>query len=85
LTAASYANPHFPELTKQLRSAFDPEQEDRPYRELSRLFQEDVPATFLYPDVLTTVATGRIRGLNDSPYRGDLNWCMDDLSVEGKS
>jgi len=52
---------------------------------LSRLFQEDVPATFLYPDVLTTVATGRIRGLNDSPYRGDLNWCMDDLSVEGKS
>lgn len=39
-------------------------------RELQAPFQADMPATFLYPSVHTTVAHKRVRGLS-SPYRVD--------------
>jgi hypothetical protein len=41
-----------------------------------------MPATLLYPNVWTTLANSRIRGLDDHPYRGDLTQCMDDLWLE---
>ncbi len=45
----------------------------------------DAPATFLYPEVLARVAHRRIRGLDRSPYPGDLTWCMDQLWLEEQS
>ncbi len=84
LHAAGYQSSQFAQIANKLRAAFDPNQEDRLYHELGKLFQEDLPATFLYPDVLTTVASTRIRGLKDAPYRGDLTWCMDQLSLQGQ-
>ena len=81
--AAGYADPGFVRLCDQLRVAGDPGEEDRLYREITRVFQEDVPATFLYPTVWTTVASNRIRGLEHCAYRGDLTRCMDSVSIEG--
>ena len=85
LGAAGYASPKFLELDRDIQAVTQPSEEDRLYRELTGLFQEDVPATFLFPPVNTTIASRRIRGLDDSPYRGDLTRCMDDLSLEGAS
>ena len=85
LHAAGYRSPQFAEMANQLRAAFDPDQRDRLYQELAKLFQKDLPVAFLYPDVYTTVASSRIRGLDNSPYHGDLTWCMDQLSLEGQA
>jgi ABC-type transport system substrate-binding protein len=85
LEAAGYTNRRFIELEERILAALDPNEEDRLYRELTQLFQHDVPATFLYPAVRTTIASTRVRGLADSPYRGDLTRCMDSLSLEGVS
>ena len=85
LHAAGYHSPQFAELANQIRTAFDPDQEDRLYQELAKLFREDVPVTFLYPDVFTTIASRRIRGLENAPYPGDLTWCMDQLWLERES
>jgi peptide/nickel transport system substrate-binding protein len=82
LAAAGYTDPRFMRLCDQLRDASEPEEEDGLYREMTRLFQEDVPATFLYPAVHTTIASKRIRGLEHCAYRGDLTRCMDRLSLE---
>lgn len=81
-SAAGYTSPRFAQLAKQLDAAFNPDQEDEVYAEIAALFQEDVPVTFLYPEVRTTIASRRILGFERSPYRGDLTWCMDDLSLE---
>ena len=83
LAAAGYRNPRFFQIEDRRYAVRDPDEEDRLYREMARLFQEDVPATFLHPTVVTTVASNRIRGLDDCPYRGDATRCMDSLSVEG--
>jgi len=81
LGAAGYASPRFVWLQDQIQTAYDPDREDYLYREMARLFQEDVPATFLFPTVWTTVASNRIQGLDDCPYRGDATRCMDNLSL----
>jgi len=65
-----------------LEAAFDPALQDQLFTEITELFQQDVPATALYPMVLTTIASRRVRGLDHCPYRGDLTWCMDDLALE---
>jgi peptide/nickel transport system substrate-binding protein len=85
LPTAGYSNPRFRELTDRLGAALDTDEQDVVCTELTKLFQEDVPATFLYPDVLTTIAANRIRGLDTAPYPGDLTWCMDQLSLEGQN
>jgi len=71
LAAAGYADPRFVRIQDRIYAVRNPDDEDPLYRELTRLFQEDVPATFLHPTVVTTVASNRIRGLEDCPYRGD--------------
>ena len=81
LAAAGYTNPRFSQLADLLKAPLAPEQEDSAYRDLAQLFQRDVPATFLYPRVLTTVAHRRIRGLENAAYPGDLTWCLDQLSL----
>lgn len=83
LAAAGYADPRFLRIEDTIDTIHDPDHEDHLYREMTRLFQEDVPATFLYPTVWTTVASDRIRGLDLCPYRGEATRCMDSLSLEG--
>jgi len=78
-----YSSPRYIELLEKLPTAYNPAEEDRLLGELTELFQEEVPATFLHPDVRTTIAKRRILGLQDCPYRGDATWCMDSLSLEG--
>jgi peptide/nickel transport system substrate-binding protein len=85
MRAAGYDNPRFRQLTSRLEAAFDPDQEDQVYADLAALFREDVPATFLFPEVRTTITSRRIHGFDRSPYRGDPTWCMDQLSLERQS
>lgn len=82
LDAAGYRNPRFLQLDDRIRTALDPGQEDALCSQVTRLFQEDVPATFLYPSVATTITSRRVRGLDDCPYRGEAIQCMDSLSLE---
>ena len=65
-----YVNPQVASRLRQARSAFDPAEVDRLYRELWPIFQADVPVTFLHPLVRTTIAHRRVRGLV-SPDRID--------------
>jgi peptide/nickel transport system substrate-binding protein len=83
LQHAGYVNQRLPELANRLRTPLAPDEEDKVYAGLTKLFQQDVPATYLYPWVSTTVAHRRVRGLDRSPNPGDLTWCMDELSLDG--
>lgn len=79
-----YTNPKVTALLKELRVTFNPNEEDRIYREHWPIFQADLPATFLYPEVDTTVALRRVRGLS-SPYRTEAFRHMDDLWLQDES
>ncbi len=74
-----YHNAEAARLLQSAASAFDPSNVDSLYRELMPIFQEDLPVTFLYPLVRTTVAHRRVRGLG-SPYRDDPLWYSAELS-----
>ena len=65
-----YVNPEVASRLRRTRSAFDPAEVDRLYRELWPIFQTDLPVTFLHPLVGTTIAHRRVRGLA-SPNRTD--------------
>jgi peptide/nickel transport system substrate-binding protein len=80
--ATGYNNDSYFALLDRVQNTFDPEERDRLYNAATGLFQQDMPATLLYPNVWTTLANSRIRGLDDHPYRGDLTQCMDDLWLE---
>ena len=82
LRGAGYNNPLFFELLGRLERVVDPEEKDTVIRELTRVSQADVPVTYLHPFVSTTIASTRIRGLDNSPYNGDLTQCMDELWLE---
>ena len=82
LQGAGYDDRTFFETLEKTRSAFDPAERDQLYRELTAICQAGPPVTFLFPNVLFTIASTRIRGLENSPYRGDLTWCMDELWLE---
>jgi peptide/nickel transport system substrate-binding protein len=82
LSWCGYKNPAFSQLLDATRATFDPEKRDRLYQQLSETFQADVPMTLLFPYVPSTIASSRIRGLDNSPYRGDLTRCMDELWLE---
>ena len=76
-----YRNPRVAALLGRAAESFNPEEHDRIYRELEPIFQADLPVTFLYPLVRTTVAHRRVRGMS-SPYREDPVWYMDELWLE---
>ncbi len=42
---------------------------------------DDLPVTFLYPQVWTTVAHRRVKGLSE-PYRTDPLWHLDEVWIE---
>jgi len=68
-------------LLDSAEEALDPDVRDRLYEELAEIFREDMPITFLFPDVWTWVAHRRIHGLS-SPWRVDPLWNMEHLWVE---
>ena len=76
-----YRNARVSATLRDAAERFDPVEIDRRYREVWPIFQADLPATFLYPLVQTTVAHRRVRGLS-SPYREDPVWYMDELRLE---
>jgi ABC-type transport system substrate-binding protein len=85
LRAIGYNNASFYELLDESLLTFEPEKKDHLYRQLTAVFQTDIPVTVLHPFTAITIASKRIRGLDGSPYRGDLAWCMDDLWLEAEA
>ncbi len=63
-----FVNPEVIDLLNQAEKTLDPDAMDAIYRGLMAIFQEELPVTFLYPWVYTTVAHRRVRGLS-SPHR----------------
>ncbi len=76
-----YDNPRVAELLARLKETADPTAQDRVYRNLRPQLQEDLPLTFLFPQLQTYVVPRRLRGLH-SPYRGDPMQFMEELWVE---
>ena len=76
-----YRNRDVAGLLKQAAETLNPDEADRIYGKLMPIFQEDLPVTFLYPLVRTTVANRRVHGMS-SPYREDPVWYMDELWLE---
>ncbi len=68
-------------LVDQMDRSLDPETEDRIYRKLAEIFRADMPVTFLFPNVRTTLAHRRLRGLS-SPWRADPVVFMEHLWLE---
>jgi peptide/nickel transport system substrate-binding protein len=65
----------------RLESTLDPDEIARLHRELMLILQADVPATFLFPNVETTVASRNLRGLS-SPYHADALRYLENLWLE---
>ena len=82
LRGIGYTNPVFFELLEKAKAVFDPKEKEQLHAELTSVFKGDLPLTFLHPFANTTIASTRIRGLDGSPYRGDLTQCMDELWLE---
>jgi hypothetical protein len=57
------AYPDIVELMDSIRVAPAGAERDRQWRELGRRFREDLPASFLYPNVYPLAATRRVQGL----------------------
>jgi peptide/nickel transport system substrate-binding protein len=76
-----YAHPTVTRLLNQAEATLSPVEIDRIYSELMPIFLDDQPMTALYPDVRTTVAHRRVRGLS-SPYRAEPVWHVDQLWIE---
>lgn len=85
LRGTGYDNKSFFGLLERTRTTFDPDEKARLQHEAMRVVQEDVPLTLLFPYVGTSIASTRIRGLEDSPYREDPAWCMDQLWLEERA
>ncbi len=73
-----YRNSTVVRLLGEAAATLNPDEIDRIYRQLIPVFQEDIPITSLYPDVRTTVAHRRVRGLS-TPYRAEPVWHVDDM------
>ncbi len=76
-----YHNPRLAGLVTAWDQAWDPDEQDRIYVEVMRLFQEDLPVTVLLPEIYFTVAHRRLGGLT-SPHRTIEVWFMDELWIE---
>ena len=76
-----YVNPKVTTLLKEARDTLNPDEQDRIYRALWPIFQADLPMTFLYPYLVTAVATRRVRGLS-SPWRANPVEHMEDVWLE---
>ena len=80
-SSIGYSNPKVIELLKAAQITMDPDAKGQIYRELMDIFREDMPLTFLFPQIQTFVAHRRLRGLH-SPYWGGTLRHMEDLWLE---
>lgn len=80
-SSLGYKNPEVFERLKKAAEDRMPGSDDRLYKDLMPIFQRDVPLTFLYPAVWTTVSHKRIRGLS-SPFRSDPVRFLERLWIE---
>lgn len=83
-SSIGYKNGRVAELLNRLPLAMVLDEEDRIRRELAEIFQAEVPATFLFPRLITSLAHQRIRGLS-TPWRADPIRFMGDLWLEDRS
>jgi ABC-type transport system substrate-binding protein len=56
----------------------DPDKLDSIYKKIMPIFIEDIPMTFLLPQVYTSIVHRRIKGLSNQ-YRIDPIWSMEHL------
>lgn len=78
-----YSNARVAALLDSARVALDPRDMNRFYSALVPIFDTELPVTFLYPLVRTTVAHRRVKGLS-APYREDPLWYAGELWLEGE-
>jgi peptide/nickel transport system substrate-binding protein len=76
-----YVNPRVAALLEQVQTSMNPDEIDGLYSKLMPTFQADLPVTFLYPSVFTTVAHRRVHGLS-SPDRTEAVMHMEELWLE---
>ncbi len=76
-----FENPRAGALDERTKITLDPEARDRVYEELAMIYREEVPVTFLFPDVWRWFAHRRLRGLS-SPWRTDPLMHMDELWID---
>ncbi len=76
-----YENRELARLLREAATTFDPGEKDRIHREVWDIFQRDLPVLILVPNVATSVAHRRVRGLS-SPNRAFPVWHMDELWIE---
>lgn len=81
-SALGYANPKVRALLDEAQFTVDEARFDQIFRELWPIFQAELPATFLYPSVWTTVANRRVHGLSSSRAHANPGLCMFDLWLE---
>jgi ABC-type transport system substrate-binding protein len=81
-SALGYANPKVSALLDEAQFTVDQARFEQIFRELWPIFQAELPATFLYPSVWTTVANRRVHGLSSSGAHVHPGWCMFDLWLE---
>jgi len=79
-----YTNAAAGGLMDRLDTTLDPDARDAIYRELTAICRAEVPVTFLYPRVGTTVAHQRLQGLS-SPWRTDPVQYMEDLWIDDRA
>ncbi len=76
-----YNNIELSRIIKDAAQAVDPDKINRIYSAIQRIMQNDIPLTFLYPQVQTVIAHRRIGGLN-SPFWADPVMNIDFLWIE---
>ena len=78
---SGYSNPEVIKLLSAAKDDWDPDWRDRLFQELMPIFKEDVPVTFLCPQVSITIAHRRLRGLS-SPFSSIPERIMEHLWIE---
>ena len=76
-----YDNPRVAELLNAVQETSDLGEIDRIYRELFPIFLAELPVTFLFPQVTTTVTHRRVHGLSN-PFWADPVSIMEHLWLE---
>lgn len=80
-SSLGYKNTEVLERLKRAEIDRMPGSDVRLYQDLMPIFQRDVPLTFLFPVVWTTIAHKRIHGLS-SPFRSNPVSCVEHLWIE---
>lgn len=78
---SGYSNPKLFKLLDAAKGDWAPDWRDQLFLKLMPIFQEDVPVTILYPQVLFTIAHRRLRGLS-SPFHASPERIMAHLWIE---